>query len=117
MLTVAGDIDLATSPRLREAVTAALVAEPAVLVLDLSAVTFLASTGLSVLLDAHRRGAAVYTVVRVVAGTAAARSITVTAVDQVIPMFTDLITALQAPAVIAGTAEDEPTAGASETNQ
>lgn len=54
VLSVAGEIDMATAPVLRDGVDAVL--RPAVdtAVVDLSGVSFLASAGLTVLLDARR---------------------------------------------------------------
>jgi anti-sigma B factor antagonist len=65
VLTVSGEIDLASGPRLRTALDEALddahgdPGAPAVtrVVLDLTAVTFLGSVGLAVLVDAHERAA------------------------------------------------------------
>jgi len=62
-LTVAGEIDVATAGRLRRAVLDVLSEEPAELVFDLRDVTYLDSSGMGVLLGAHRslsdRGGAV----------------------------------------------------------
>lgn len=67
VLRVTGELDLATAPKLQQKVDTALrEAPPAVLVIDLSAVTFLASAGMAVLVAAHRRGGE-HTKVRVVA--------------------------------------------------
>jgi anti-sigma B factor antagonist len=54
LVSVAGEVDLATSPELRAALDAAIAASSQ-LVLDLSQVTFLDSTGLGVLVQAHQR--------------------------------------------------------------
>ena len=51
-----GELDLATAPKLQRKVDGTLREDPpAVLVIDLSAVTFLASAGMAVLVAAHRR--------------------------------------------------------------
>lgn len=58
IVTATGEIDLATAPRLGTAVRAALaVPGPGPVVVDLTAVTFLASAGLGVLVDAHTAAA------------------------------------------------------------
>ncbi len=57
VLGVAGEIDLATAPRLESGIDLAFGPPVLRVVLDLSRVTFLASRGLAVLLDAHRRAA------------------------------------------------------------
>ena len=49
-LVVGGDVDLASAPALREAL-----ADPAVVVVDMAAVTFIDAAGLGVLIEAHRR--------------------------------------------------------------
>lgn len=66
VLAVAGEIDLLSAPVLGEAVTTALADAPELLVVDLSEVSFLASIGITVLLEA-RREAGAGTRVRVVA--------------------------------------------------
>jgi anti-anti-sigma factor len=50
---VAGEVDLATAPQLDAALAGLLSADRARVVLDLSEVTFLASRGIAVLIDAH----------------------------------------------------------------
>jgi anti-sigma B factor antagonist len=55
VLSLAGEIDLYTAPRLQSELTATLSgAEPAQIVVDMSAVEFCDSTGMNVLLAAHR---------------------------------------------------------------
>src|SRR4051794_32243135 len=53
VLRVAGEVDLLTAPQLGEALAAAL-APGRVVVADLAGVTFMDSTGLRTLLEAHR---------------------------------------------------------------
>ena len=55
VLAVTGEVDLATAPALGSAVDAALASGAQELWLDLSATTFMDSSGLHLLLDAHRR--------------------------------------------------------------
>jgi len=52
---VRGEIDLYTAPRLWETIDAMIAETPHELVVDLSDVTFIDSTGLSVLVRAHKR--------------------------------------------------------------
>jgi anti-sigma B factor antagonist len=66
VLAAAGEVDLLSAPVLSEAITTALADAPALLVVDLSEVSFLASIGITVLLEA-RRSAGSGTRVRVVA--------------------------------------------------
>ena len=52
---VHGEIDLYTAPQLWETLDAAIAGTPHELVIDLSDVTFLDSSGLAVLVRAHKR--------------------------------------------------------------
>ena len=52
-LTLSGDLDLATAPQFRDACAHAQQGEPDILLIDLADVTFIDSTGLQALLDAH----------------------------------------------------------------
>ncbi|WP_410596531.1 STAS domain-containing protein [Amycolatopsis sp. lyj-23] len=54
VLTAAGEIDLSTIPALSESLADAIAQRPPMLVVDLAPTTFLACSGLSVLLAAHR---------------------------------------------------------------
>lgn len=55
VLTVAGEVDVHTASRLREALTAAEAAAPPRIVVDLEGVPFMDSTGLGVLVGALAR--------------------------------------------------------------
>ncbi|WP_040808207.1 MULTISPECIES: STAS domain-containing protein [Nocardia] len=93
VLTVAGDVDLATAPALENAVDAALAGTPAALVIDLTAVSFLASAGMAVLVGAHKRAGD--TRIAVVAdGPATSRQLKVTSLDQVFALHPTLDEAL-----------------------
>jgi anti-sigma B factor antagonist len=67
LLEASGEVDLHSASVLEEAVTAAVARTPALLVIDLTGVSFLASIGITVLLEA-RRVAGEGTQIRVVAG-------------------------------------------------
>jgi anti-anti-sigma factor len=54
-ITVRGELDVETGPRLAEELSAAEAQAPATLVLDLSDVSFFDSTGLQIVLDAEVR--------------------------------------------------------------
>lgn len=54
VVSVLGEIDLYTAPRLQSELMNALVASPARLIVDMSGVDFCDSTGINVLLAAHR---------------------------------------------------------------
>jgi anti-sigma B factor antagonist len=53
VISVAGTVDMVTSPQLEAALTAAIAKSPQAIVVDLAAVEFLASTGMGVLVAAH----------------------------------------------------------------
>ncbi|MGK2882785.1 MAG: STAS domain-containing protein [Mycobacterium sp.] len=55
VLVLAGVIDMASAPHVADEVRAALRDRPPRLIFDLSAVTFLAPTGMSILMEAERR--------------------------------------------------------------
>lgn len=55
VVSAAGEVDWATAPALREHLAAAMDSEPPRVVLDLAGVTFLDSSGLSVLIRAQRQ--------------------------------------------------------------
>jgi anti-anti-sigma factor len=55
VLSVAGDLDMLTSPQLGQALEQLLSREPRTVVVDLSEVTFLGSAGLAALVTAHQR--------------------------------------------------------------
>ncbi|MYW89388.1 STAS domain-containing protein [Amycolatopsis rubida] len=94
VLTVHGEVDLVTAPLLTAAVDEALDGAPPVLVLDLAAVEFLASAGLTALvtLTEHRaRGASL----RIVAsGRATMRPIQLTGLEQTLPLYPTVEAAL-----------------------
>lgn len=97
VLDAVGEVDLYTSPLLADAVTAALAETPARLVIDLTGVTFLASTGLSVLLQADQ-SAGNSTQVRIVipAEGPLQRTFTATGLHELLAVFptrTDALTA------------------------
>ena len=55
VVAVRGDVDLYTAPKLWETIDAAIAGLPDELVIDLSNVHFLDSSGISVLVKAHKR--------------------------------------------------------------
>jgi anti-sigma B factor antagonist len=55
VLAVAGEIDMATAPRLREAIDAALASGSGEISVDLAATTFMDTAGVHLLVDAVRR--------------------------------------------------------------
>ena len=55
VLTVSGEIDMATAPALEQAVLRSLTEHPVTLVIDLTGAQFFSSAGIAVLVLAHRR--------------------------------------------------------------
>ncbi len=95
VLEVAGEVDLSNATQLGAVFDHVLRDEPAVLVLDLSQVTFLGSAGLSLLMQVRDRAGEAE--VRVAApSTMARRAIEIVALDQVLPVFPTVDDALKA---------------------
>ncbi|NKY32594.1 STAS domain-containing protein [Nocardia speluncae] len=94
VLTVTGEVDLATAPALETAIDAALDAGPDHLVIDLVAVSFLASAGMAVLVAAHQRAGDKTTIALVAEGPATSRQLKMTALDQVFDLHSTLDAAL-----------------------
>ncbi|WP_328608314.1 STAS domain-containing protein [Amycolatopsis sp. NBC_00345] len=102
VLVLDGDLDLHTAPTVREAIESALAQGPRRLVVDLSAVRFLNSAGLTVLLDGHR-AAASRTDLRLVATTRATwRPLQITRVHERLVIHSSRAAAVAAPAREAG---------------
>lgn len=94
VLTVAGEVDLATAPALEIAIDAVLADKPAALVIDLSAVTFLASAGMAVLVATHKRAGDATRIAVVADGPATSRQLKMTSLDQVFALHSTLDAAL-----------------------
>lgn len=93
VLSLSGELDLLGTADLREQVMRRLADEPPVLVIDLTDVTFLGSSALSILVDANNT--ATRTSLRVVAtGRATRRPLQITALDQVLAVYVSLAEAL-----------------------
>ena len=98
IIAVAGEIDLLTADELTEAL-AAEVARQALVVVDLTAVSFLSSSGLAALALAHRAAVEADHVLRIVAGNRVTlRPIQITGLADEIEVFTSL------PDAVAGVA-------------
>jgi anti-sigma B factor antagonist len=96
VVAVGGEIDLSTAPAFEAAVATALNEEPAVLVIDLSDVTFMASVGLRILV-ATQEGLRKSVQVAVVADNpATSRPIQMTGLDEIISLYPTLDEALAA---------------------
>jgi anti-sigma B factor antagonist len=94
VVALAGEIDMVTGPQVQAAIRDGLAARPAVLVVDLTAVTFLGSTGLTALVQAHQT-AGERTSLRVVAAhRAVLHPIELTVLDKELAVFASLAQAL-----------------------
>ncbi|MFV9635130.1 STAS domain-containing protein [Mycobacterium neumannii] len=96
VLTVGGDVDLATVPAFQAAITEALTQEPSALVVDLLAVDFLASAGLQALVATHETVSKSARFAVVADGPATSRPIQLTGLDQVFSLYSTLAEALAA---------------------
>jgi anti-sigma B factor antagonist len=95
VVTVVGEVDVYTAPALDDALSAAVVAGATLIVVDLSAVDFLDSTGLSVLVKALKRVRDVEgSLSVVVTASRVAKVFRITGLDQVIPVHPSLADAL-----------------------
>lgn len=97
VLEVRGEFDTLTAPRVEAALAEVLPGGEAVLVIDLTRVTFLASSGLVVLIGAAHRAQELGSRIRLVAATRAVRRpLEITGSDQLFSMHTSLTEATAA---------------------
>ena len=96
VLKVGGDIDLATVPALEAAIDEALIPRPTGLVIDLSAVGFLASAGLQALVATHNNVSQSAQFAVVANSAATSRPIQLTGLDQIFELYPTLDEALTA---------------------
>lgn len=87
VLVVTGELDMQTAPQLSGALRQALRDRPGVLVIDLSAVEFLGSAGLTVLLDAHDSAGQDTNLRLVAASRITLRPLEITGLDQRLAVF------------------------------
>lgn len=91
VVSVAGELDVLTSPHLKDGIDAALAKGPAVLVIDLSEVEFLSSAGMAVLVAAREQAEDSHVKFGVVAsGPATSRPLTLIGLAEVIGMHPTL---------------------------
>ncbi|MDQ3824323.1 MAG: STAS domain-containing protein [Actinomycetota bacterium] len=98
LCVVAGEIDLLTGPSLREKLTGAIDGVPRHLVIDLSAVQFLASIGLNVLVEtlAGQEAANRHLALVVNGNRAVIHPLQTTGLDQVFDIYTEMSAAVEA---------------------
>jgi anti-anti-sigma factor len=86
VLAVSGEIDLATIPAFEAAIADALQQRPEALIIDLSAVDFLASAGLQALVATHENVSPQAGFAVVADGPATSRPIELTGLDQILSL-------------------------------
>ncbi|MEV6276872.1 STAS domain-containing protein [Nocardia sp. NPDC051832] len=96
VLTVAGEVDLATAPALETAIEGVLADKAPALIIDLTGVSFLASAGMAALVAAHQRAGDATTIAVVADGPATSRQLKMTSLDQVFALYSTLEAALAA---------------------
>lgn len=95
VLSVSGEVDLATAPQLNESIDAALSAtDVSGLIVDLTDVTFFASVGMTVLVEASNRVGERARFAVVAQGPLTARPLTLMGLHETFSIFTDLDAAL-----------------------
>ncbi|MBB1158258.1 STAS domain-containing protein [Amycolatopsis sp. DR6-1] len=94
VLAVYGEVDMVTAPLLTAAVDEALAATPPVLVLDLAAVEFLASAGLTALVTMAQHRVPGASLRIVASGRATMRPIQLTGLEQTLPLYPTVEAAL-----------------------
>jgi anti-anti-sigma factor len=94
VLTVSGEVDLATVPALEAAIDEALATQSTALVIDLSAVEFLASAGLQTLVTTQERLGSSGQFAVVAEGAATSRPIQLTGLDEIFELYPTLAEAL-----------------------
>ncbi|MDT5222086.1 MAG: hypothetical protein QOF15_4191 [Mycobacterium sp.] len=94
VLAVAGEVDMLSAPQLAEAIHTALAAKPAALVVDLTKVEFLASAGLSVLVNGQAEVVPPTKFAVVADGPATSRPIKLMGIDSVLSLHRTLDNAL-----------------------
>lgn len=96
VVSIGGEIDLSTAPAFEEAITEALEHQPAVLAIELSEVTFMASVGLRVLAATNEKVGDSTRIAVIANNPAASRPIQLTGLDNVVELFPTLDAALRA---------------------
>jgi anti-anti-sigma factor len=96
VVAVSGTVDAITAPQLDAAIAAAAAAAPAAIVVDLSAVDFLASSGMGVLVAAHADLPPEVRLVVVADGPATSRPLKLIGIADILGLFAELDEALLA---------------------
>jgi anti-sigma B factor antagonist len=95
VITLPAEIDMMNSPRLREALLAAVSGQPAVVVADMTGTTFCDSSGMHAIVAAHRQAVAAGAGLRLVISHPAVRRVfELSGLDTIISIYPDLPAAL-----------------------
>lgn len=94
VLAVSGEVDMLSSPHLAEAIQTALAEKPAALIVDLTKVEFLASAGMTVLVNAQAEVVPPTRFGVVADGPATSRPIKLMGIDSVVSLHRTLDSAL-----------------------
>lgn len=95
VISARGDIDLATTSELTDVIDAVLADDmPSALIIDLTEVTFLASAGMTVLIETHQRVAGRTHFAVIADGPATHRPLTLMGLDTIFAVHNDLEVAL-----------------------
>lgn len=87
ILTVVGELDLATAPILQDAVDAVRTTASSALIIDLTGVDFLASAGMTVLVTSHQAVGDDVAFAVVARGAATARPLQLVGLDETFPVL------------------------------
>lgn len=96
VVSVAGTVDMITAPKLEAAIGSAAQGSPTAVVVDFTAVEFLASAGMGVLVAAHDDLAPAVKLVVVADGPATSRPLKLVGIAEVVDLFATLDEALAA---------------------
>jgi anti-sigma B factor antagonist len=96
VVSVGGEIDLSTAPAFEAAIVGALAEEPPVLVIELSAVQFMASAGLRILVATQEKASKCAQIAVVASGPATSRPIELSGLDKMFALYPTLDDALLA---------------------
>lgn len=94
VLAVSGEVDMLSAPQLAEAISTSLAAKPTALIVDLSKVEFLASAGLSVLVNGQAEVVEPTKFAVVADGPATSRPIKLMGIDSLLSLHRTLDNAL-----------------------
>lgn len=98
VVSVAGTVDMLTAPQLEAAITTAAASTPSAVVVDLTAVDFLASAGMGVLVAAHAELSPAVRFAVVADGPTTSRPLKLVGIAEVVELFITLDEALAAVA-------------------